>query len=195
VVGGDEVAGGVVGGGAGLVVTVGGEVGGGDVVGFAVIGALTTVFLRVVGVAARAVVTAVVTASVTGSVVGASVATVVGSSVVTVVVTASVLTGTSTVVVVRPFRAALACRGLMALSPLMTLLPTTRTPSMVIAVAAPVPSSHTSAITARRVPRIRLLLDPFDAVDPPNHRSSSLGCRDASLPQQSPDCTHSSCDG
>ena len=72
-----------------------------------------------------------------------------------------VVAGVSRVVVVRPLSAALACRGLMALSPLMTLLPTTRTPSMVIAVAAPVPRSHTMAITARRLPRIRLLLDPL----------------------------------
>jgi len=155
--GGGGVVGGLVEGGGAGVVAVGGEVAGGDVGGFAVVGEVATVFLRVVVGPGRAVV-CVVAAAVTATVVGASVV-VVGASVVAVVVTARVVVGATAVVVVRPFNAALACRGLMALSLLMTLLPTTRTPSMVIAVAAPVPRSHTSAITARRVPRINLLLD------------------------------------
>jgi DNA-binding response OmpR family regulator len=75
----------------------------------------------------------------------------------------------------------------------MTLLPTTRTPSIVIAVAAAVPRSHTMAITARRLPRIRLLLDYSStciyAVDPPSRCSLSLGCREASLPELPPVCT------
>jgi DNA-binding response OmpR family regulator len=154
VVVGDGVVGGVVGGGGAGVVTVGaGDVGAGF---FTVVGEVTTVFLRVVVGPCRVAVGAVV-ASVTATVVGASVV-VVGAAVVTVVVAATVVVVAS-VVVVRPLSAALACRGLIALSSLMTLLPTTRTPSMVIAVAAPVPRSHTSAITARRVPRMNLLLD------------------------------------